>query len=52
MILKGFLTQYPPSQASKTQTPEVQARAQSAELSSLGLFLAEHAAPQIPKTQG
>ena len=50
--LNGFLTQYPPAQAPKGQTPKAQARAQSAELSSLGLFLAQNAAPQIPKTQG
>ena len=49
--LNGFLTQYPPAQAPKGQTPKAQARAQSTELSSLGLFLAQNAAPQIPKAQ-
>ena len=57
MILKGFLAQYPLAQPPKAQPPkaqtlEAQARAQSADLPSLRLFLAQNAAPQIPKTQG
>lgn len=51
MILKDFLAQHPPAQAPKAQTAEAQARAQTAGLSSLGLFLAQHAAPQAPKAQ-